>query len=40
VVKPGTKRTERTSQVKKAQQAASRMKKTGTVDDVAKFLLS
>ena len=40
VVKPGTKRTERTSQVKKAQQAASRMKKTGSVDDVAKFLLS
>ena len=40
VVKPGTKRTERTSQVKKAQMAASRMKKTGTVDDVAKFLLS
>jgi len=40
VVKPGTKRNERTSQVKKAQQAASRMKKTGSVDDVAKFLLS
>lgn len=40
VVKPGTKRTERTSQVKKAQMAASRMKKTGSIDDVAKFLLS
>ena len=40
VVKPGTKRNERTSQVKKAQQVASRMKKTGSVDDVAKFLLS
>jgi len=26
--------------VKKAQQIASRMKKTGSVDDVAKFLLS
>lgn len=40
VVKPGVKRTERSSQQKKVREAASRMRKTGSVDDVAKFLLS
>lgn len=40
VVKPGVKRTERSSQQKKVREAASRMRQTGSVDDVAKFLLS
>jgi hypothetical protein len=40
VVKPGVKRNERSSQQKKAREVASRMRQTGSVDDVAKFLLS
>ena len=40
VVKPGVKRNERTSQQKKSRDAVSRMRQTGSVDDVAKFLLS
>jgi hypothetical protein len=40
VVKPGVKRNERTSQQKKARDAVTRMRQTGSVDDVAKFLLS
>lgn len=40
VVKPGTKRSEKTSQVKRREAAAARMKSTGSVDDVARFLLS
>lgn len=40
VVKPGVKRNERTSQQKKAREAVTRMRQTGSVDDVAKFLLS
>lgn len=40
VVKPGVKRNERSSQQKKARDVASRMRQTGSVDDVAKFLLS
>lgn len=40
VVKPGVKRSAKTSKVKQAQNAQSRMRKTGSVDDVANFLLS
>jgi len=40
VVKPGVKRTATTGKVKQRKQAVSRMKQTGSVDDVAKFLLS
>lgn len=40
VVKPGVKRNERTSSQKRQREAVSRMRKTGSVDDVAKFLLS
>lgn len=40
VVKPGVKRNDRSSQQKKAREVASRMRQTGSVDDVAKFLLS
>lgn len=40
VVKPGTKRSEKTSQAKRRENAAARMKSTGSVDDVARFLLS
>lgn len=40
VVKPGTKKTGRTGQAKQRQNAQARMKKTGSIDDVAKFLLS
>lgn len=39
VVKPGVKRTE-SGDVRKARDAAARMRKTGSVDDVADFLLS
>lgn len=39
-VKPGTKRPARTGKAKARQTAASRMKKSGSVDDVAKYLLS
>ena len=40
VVKPGVKRTATTGKVKQRKQAVSRMKQTGSIDDVAKFLLS
>lgn len=40
VVKPGVKKTATTGKVKQRKQAVSRMKQTGSVDDVAKFLLS
>jgi len=40
VVKPGAKRTGRTGKAKARQSAANRMTKTGSIDDVAKFLLS
>lgn len=40
VVKPGAKKSAQTGKVKQRRQAASRMQKTGSVDDVAKFLLS
>ena len=40
VVKPGAKRSATTGKVKQRKQAASRMKQTGSIDDVAKFLLS
>jgi hypothetical protein len=40
VVKPGVKKTATTGKVKQRKQAASRMKQTGSIDDVAKFLLS
>jgi hypothetical protein len=40
VVKPGVKKSAATGKVKQRKQAASRMKQTGSVDDVAKFLLS
>lgn len=40
MVKPGAKKTGRTSQAKQRQNAQARMKKTGSIDDVAKFLLS
>ena len=40
VVKPGVKKSSTTGKAKQSKQAASRMKQTGSVDDVAKFLLS
>jgi hypothetical protein len=40
VVKPGVKKSATTGKVKQRKQAASRMKQTGSIDDVAKFLLS
>lgn len=40
VVKPGVRRPAQASEAKRAKDAQSRMKKTGSVDDVAKFLLS
>jgi len=40
VVKPGAKRSATTGKAKQSKQAASRMKQTGSIDDVAKFLLS
>ena len=40
VVKPGAKQSAKSGKVKQAKQVASRMKATGSVDDVAKFLLS
>jgi hypothetical protein len=40
MVKPGTKKTGRTGAAKQRQNAQARMKKTGSIDDVAKFLLS
>lgn len=40
VVKPGVKRDGRTSKQKQSREAAARMRKTGDIDDVAKFLLS
>ncbi len=40
VVRPGARRTEATSKVKAEKQVRSRMKQTGSVDDVAKFLIS
>ena len=40
VVKPGAKKPAKSSKVKQRQQAAARMKQTGSVDDVANFLLS
>jgi len=40
VVKPGVKRDGRTSKQKQTREAAARMRKTGDIDDVAKFLLS
>ena len=40
VVKPGVKKSATTGKAKQSKQAASRMKQTGSVDDVAKFLLS
>lgn len=40
VVKPGVKKSATTGKVKQRKNAASRMKQTGSVDDVAKFLLS
>lgn len=40
VVKPGVKKTATTGKVKQRKQAVSRMKQTGSIDDVAKFLLS
>lgn len=39
-VKAGAKRTEKSRSQKARQQAAQRMKKTGNIDDVAKFLIS
>ncbi len=40
VVKPGVRRPAQASEAKRAKDAQSRMRKTGSVDDVAKFLLS
>ena len=40
VVKPGAKQSAKSGKVKQAKQVVSRMKATGSVDDVAKFLLS
>ena len=40
VVKPGVKKSATTGKAKQSKQAASRMKQTGSIDDVAKFLLS
>lgn len=40
VVKPGVRRPAQASEAKQAKDAQSRMRKTGSVDDVAKFLLS
>ena len=40
VVKPGAKQSATSGKAKQAKQVASRMKATGSVDDVAKFLLS
>jgi hypothetical protein len=40
VVKPGAKKSATTGKVKQRKQAVSRMKQTGSIDDVAKFLLS
>lgn len=40
VVKPGVKKDGRTSKQKRSREAAARMRKTGDIDDVAKFLLS
>jgi len=40
VIKPGVKQSGRSSQQKKAREAVSRMRQTGSIDDVAKFLLS
>ena len=40
VVKPGAKKSATTGKVKQRKDAVSRMKQTGSVDDVAKFLLS
>jgi hypothetical protein len=40
VVKPGVKRDGRTSKQKQTREAAARMRKTGDIEDVAKFLLS
>ena len=40
VVKPGVKKSATTGKVKQRKQAVSRMKQTGSIDDVAKFLLS
>jgi len=40
MVKPGTKKTGRTGAAKQRQNAQARMNKTGSIDDVAKFLLS
>lgn len=40
MVKPGAKKTGRTGAAKQRQNAQARMKKTGSIDDVAKFLLS
>jgi len=40
VVKPGAKRPAKSSKAKQRQQAVARMKQTGSVDDVANFLLS
>lgn len=40
VVKPGAKKSATAGKVKQRKNAASRMKQTGSVDDVAKFLLS
>ena len=40
VVKPGAKPPNKSSKVKRAEKAKSRMKQTGSVDDVANFLLS
>lgn len=40
VVKPGAKKSATTGKVKQRKNAASRMKQTGSIDDVAKFLLS
>jgi len=40
VVKPGVKKDGRTSKQKRNREAAARMRKTGDIDDVAKFLLS
>ena len=40
VVKPGVRRSDVTSKVKKARDAQTRMKKSGSVDDVANFLLT
>ena len=40
VVKPGAKKPAKSSKAKQRQQAVARMKQTGSVDDVANFLLS